>query len=600
MRVHLIHHNVRSWSNFSNAQTLSNYYLKNDPDVITINGHSITQQHKNVKLLNYSGYTQNEQLYSGVAILVKSNIQHNFHTNTSNKNTMEATIYTSKGKLTVVTFYRPPRDNFLPLMDLQHFLNFNNPTIIVADANIRHRIYGYPSTDKLGKTFNKFATQKNLKFLGPHFHTYFNGTLKGKPDLIFCNQQFLHLATLIREGDRTTASDHIPIHLTFSSNPIVVPNEPKFNYNRADWSKFKDHMEELDLPNLIGKNTSEIDRHWEKLFNHMIEGANKYILKSSYKIIPAFTPSTRTKNLLKIFNQRHNLHKHNITEDIKNMLNNIQRHIKESIQQDSNNFWINKLEKYKFTNNTKKLFKTAKNLMGTPNFNRGTYLIHNGQKFYDIKEQADVFAETWEEIMTPNKIRPQEQIQQHFTDINMWKFTHLFDIILHYTIDFNKLDKNTLLIAPIRLIETVHFMNKIKSLAAGSSGLITTIIKHTPKKTAIHVTRLLNASICIGHFPQIFKNSNIFLIPKPLKPQTNLKSYRPIFLLEPFSKLLEKILLYRLRNHLEGRQMNPNQYGFRPEKSTEQIKHLSLQYLYLHQTRKQKNCLRLFRRGQGI
>ena len=133
-------------------------------------------------------------------------------------------------------------------------------------------------------------------------------------------------------------------------------------------------------------------------------------------------------------------------------------------------------------------------------------------------------------------------------------------------------------------------MNKIKSLPAGPSGLNATIIKHTPKKTAIHVTRLLNASLCTGHFPQLFKHSHIFLIPKPHKPHTDPKSYRPISLLEPFSRLLEKILLYRLRNHLEGRQMNPNQYGFRPEKSTEHIIYLSLQFLDLYQATHQKTA----------
>ena len=593
MRLHLIHHNVRSWANFCNVQILSNYYLKSNPDIITINSHGITQQHKNVKLLHYSGYTKNKQLQSGVAILIKSHIQHTFHTNTTNNNIMAATIHTTQGKITIITLYRPPRDDFLPLMDLQKFLNFNNPTIIIADFNIHHRNFGHSTTDKQGKIFNKFIIEKNLQYIGPNFNTYFHNTHKGKPDLIFCNNKFLHLAIHIREGDRSTASDHIPIHLTFSSNPIAIPNKPKYNFNRADWPKFKDHMEELDLPNLINKNTAEIDVQWDRLIKHIIEGADRFIPKTHYKIIPAFTPSTKTKNLLHIFNQRHNLHKNNITEDIKDMLNNIHRHIQISIQQDTHNFWMNRLkdlEEYKFTNNLKKLFRTTKNLMGTPNYNKGTHLIHNNQQIHNPKDQADLFAETWEGIMAPNTPSPDESIQQHFRNINIWKFTHIFDIIPHYTIDFNRLDKNIPLIAPIRLIETIHFMNKIKSLALGPSGLNTTLIKHTPKKTAIHVTRLLNASLCTGHFPNNFKQSHIFLIPKPHKPHTDPSSYRPISLLEPFSKLLEKILTHRLRNHLEGRQMNPNQYGFRPEKCTEHIIHLSLQYLDLHQARKQKTA----------
>ena len=593
MRIHLIHQNVRCWSNYTNAQILSNYYLSKDPDVITINGHSISQQHKNIKLLNYSGFTKNKQAHSGVAILIKSNIQHIFHTNTFNKNIMAATIYTMKGKVTIITFYRPPRDNFLPLMDLQSLLNLNNPTIILADTNIFNKHFGHPRTDKLGRTLHKFMVEKDLHFLGPHFKTYFQGTQKGKPDLIFCNTQFLQLATHIKEGDRLVASDHIPIHVTFSSNPIAIPSDPKFNFNRADWPSFRKHMEELELPNLIKKDTHEIDKHWEILMDHIMEGANKYIPKTNFKIIPAFTPSTKTRNLQNIYIQRHNLYKHNLTEYTKNILNNIQGHIKTSMEADLQQYWTNKLkelEEYKLQKDPKKLFRTAKNLMGTPNFNKGTYLLHNNKQIHDIQEQADIFAGTWEEIMTQNKVSPDPIIQQHFTDINIWKFSHLFDIIPHYTIDFNRLDKTNPIIAPIRLIDTINFMNKIKSQTAGPSGLNTIIIKHTPKKTAIHVTRLLNASLCTGHFPKPFKKANIFLILKPLKPPTDPKSYRPISLLEPFSKLFEKILTYRLRNHLEGRQMNPNQYGFRPDRSTEQIIHLSLQYLDLYHSKRKKTA----------
>ena len=593
MRIHLIHQNVRSWTNYSNAQILSNYYLSKDPDVITINGHSISQQNKNVKLLNYSGFTKNKQAHSGVAILVKSNIQHTFHTNTSNKNIMAATIFTMKGKITIITFYRPPRDNFLPLMDLQLFLDFNNPTIILADTNSHHRQFGHSRTDKLGRILHKFMEEKSLHFLGPHFNTFFQGIQTGKPDIIFCNDHFLHLATHIKEGDRLVASDHIPLHVTFSSNPIAIPDCPKYNFNRANWPKFRQHMEELELPNLINKDSSEIDKQWEKLINHMIAGANKYIPKSNFKIIPAFLPSTKTKNLQNIYNQRHNLHKHNITEDIKNILNNIQRHIHTSMEADLQKYWTNKLkelDEYKFKNDSKQLFRTAKNLMGTPNHNKGTFLIHNNTQVHDIKEQADIFAETWEGIMSQNTVSPDPNIQQHFTNINIWKFTHLFDIIPHYKIDFNRLNKNNPLTAPIRLIDTINFMNKIKSQSAGPSGLNTIIIKHTPKKTAIHVTRLLNASLCTGLFPQAFKEANIFLIPKPQKPSTDPKSYRPISLLEPFSKLLEKIITYRLRNHMEGRQMNPNQFGFRPAKSTEHIIHLTLQYLDLYQHKCKKTA----------
>ena len=75
---------------------------------------------------------------------------------------------------------------------------------------------------------------------------------------------------------------------------------------------------------------------------------------------------------------------------------------------------MKELEEYKHKNDPKKLFKTAKNLMGTPNFNKGAYLIHNNQQIHDNKAQADIFADTWEDIMTQNIVRPDDQFSNIF------------------------------------------------------------------------------------------------------------------------------------------------------------------------------------------
>ena len=88
---------------------MSNYLLKEDPDIITLNSHSITNPDKNVKLVNYSAYTKNKQMDSGVAILIKKDIPHTFHINTSNNNILAATVQTKQGKLKIITFYLPPK-----------------------------------------------------------------------------------------------------------------------------------------------------------------------------------------------------------------------------------------------------------------------------------------------------------------------------------------------------------------------------------------------------------------------------------------------------------------------------------------------------------
>ena len=594
MKLTVLHHNVRNWTNNTNINISSNYYLQNSPDIITLNSHSITEQGKNIKLFNYTGYTKNRTQHAGVAILVKSGIPHTFHTKTTNQNIMAVTISTNKGQVTIVTFYRAPRDDFLPLSDLQTFLNFGNPTLITTDANIKHTIFDHSKTDKLGKLLFQFCQYKDLYYMGPSFHTYYSGTHKGKPDILLCNKSFLLLAHKIEEGKRLISSDHIPIHCTFSTNPILVPAPPKFNYDKADWPAFNRQMDQVKLPNMINKNSAYIDTKWQELIDNIQNAANLFIPKNNYRIIPVFNLSTKTKNLQIIYNQRHNLYKQNITNEQKEILDTIKQHIINSAKTDINNYWLTKLkeiEEFKHLNDPKNMYKNIKMMVGKNKINQGISLIdENGKEIQDPQQQANLFASTWKNIMSQNKPREDQDIKEHVEGIEMWRMRNMSKILPKLTINMNRLDKNTPLIAPVKVRETIYFMNKIKSQAAGPSGITPTIIKHTPYSTAVHITRLINATICTGYFPQILKKGNIFLIPKDLKKLHDPTKYRPITLLETFSKLIERIISNRLKNHIEGRQVNPNQFGFRPNKCTENIIFLAAYYLDLYTLKNKKTA----------
>ena len=61
--------------------------------------------------------------------------------------------------------------------------------------------------------------------------------------------------------------------------------------------------------------TSDIDEHWNTLCNHITAGANLHIPTTRYKLMTALTMSTKTKNLLKIYNDRYTLYKYNMSND---------------------------------------------------------------------------------------------------------------------------------------------------------------------------------------------------------------------------------------------------------------------------------------------
>ena len=584
MRLKILHHNVRSWTNPIHINENCRHYLKEDADVITINSHNITAQDKHVKLFGYSGYTKNKERYAGVAILIKQHIPHIFHHNTRDKNTLAATITTHHGKITILTFYRPPRQEHLPLLDIQHILNLGNPTLILTDANSKHRNFGHSTSNNTGKILKDICNTLSLHYLGPNFNTFYNYTSKGKPDLILCNTQFLYLAHQITEGPRMTSSDHIPFTVTTSTNPILTSTPETYNYNRADWGKFKEHMNSIDLPNIQNMNTQDLDQHWETLNNHILEGAKKFIPTRKYKLIPSFTFSNRTRILAKIYDERNKEYKNNMDINKAEILQRIKNHIESSKSHDLLTFWSNKIEEieeYKHRNNPRKLFRTVKNLMGTDNYNKGTYITKNNREIHDKQEQAEIFAETWKNIMTENTPRNTQEVQENRNTVVTWLLTN--NIQPHNIVDMNRLSRDNILTKPIQLMETETFLKKIKSKAVGPTNISTEILKNTPQKTGIHLTRLYNATLCTGYYPKILKQANIILLTKPNKDITDPTSYRPISLLDIQAKIFEKLMAHRLKIHLENtQQINQQQFGFRPGRSIEDIIITTLLFLDTH------------------
>ena len=74
-RYKIIQHNVLNWRTRKNE--LSNIYFKEDPDIILINSHCLTN-YETIKLFGYNVYQRNAQNEdtAGIAIAIKRNIRH--------------------------------------------------------------------------------------------------------------------------------------------------------------------------------------------------------------------------------------------------------------------------------------------------------------------------------------------------------------------------------------------------------------------------------------------------------------------------------------------------------------------------------------------
>ena len=135
-RLTIVQHNVRSFA--TKKTTLSNIYNQINPDVILLN--EIGKQETNLKIFNYNVHYSNKtnEPFRGAAIAIKKNIQSklidNFHSDL-----IAASIPTRHGNITIATTYIPPRDNYLNFIDFNKLNRIQEPAILIADLNAKHR-----------------------------------------------------------------------------------------------------------------------------------------------------------------------------------------------------------------------------------------------------------------------------------------------------------------------------------------------------------------------------------------------------------------------------------------------------------------------------
>ena len=213
MKLELIHHNVRNWS--YDKHQLANYYLKHNPDIITLNLHGLDHAAGQfLKLYTYSNKTSGTGIHAGATVLTKNHIPHTKFCTGTDPNSQYTIINTEAEKVAIYTFYRPPRLNMLSLMEIKKVLNFKIPTLIMCDANVHHKAFGHNNSDQLGKLLYNFMKRNNLFFLGPNFKTFFSSTRSGKPDIIIGNRAILDLAIHIKK----VKGSHHPITFQYIYN----------------------------------------------------------------------------------------------------------------------------------------------------------------------------------------------------------------------------------------------------------------------------------------------------------------------------------------------------------------------------------------------
>ena len=123
----------------------------------------------------------------------------------------------------------------------------------------------------------------------------------------------------------------------------------------------------------------------------------------------------------------------------------------------------------------------------------------------------------------------------------------------------------------VRTISEKEVKEAIKSTpnkAPGDKVYAQHLKHHTPELITI-ITKIYNASLKLGYFPERWKQSVVTMILKPDKDASLPTSYRPISLLPILGKVFERIMIVRITIFFyEKKIFNMYQAGFQKGKST--------------------------------
>lgn len=91
------------------------------------------------------------------------------------------------------------------------------------------------------------------------------------------------------------------------------------------------------------------------------------------------------------------------------------------------------------------------------------------------------------------------------------------------------------------------------------------MLKYIPKTAIITLARIYTACFRFCYFLESWKTASMIMIPKPGKTPTQPENHRPISLIPTMSKVLEKLILHKLKTLITPRS---EKHTFRAEHST--------------------------------
>ena len=559
--LNIMHFNIRSLVKNGNELIGFLHCMKKQPDVIVtsesfLDSNSMADFHLN----NYKDFhiTREDTKRGGVSIFVKQSLNadllNEFSYIHSEIEICTISLKLSNKSYTISGIYRPryKYDNIKEFSTqlgkiLRHKTFKKSDTILIGDFNIN--LLEHNTHNDTGDYLNFIQNLNYLPLISrptrfPEGEQIARNSLL---DHIYTN--FIHHSVSGIIQYRLT--DHLPI---FTNILLPAKNSRSIKTQFREFSEENKQLFTRSLVNVewehlliehdIESNYSLFHETFQNLYNHHFPIKTKVI---SFKrmnnpwITSGLMNSIQNKN--KMFQD---LKQGLITKEQYNTYRNRTTAL---IRVTKRNYYLTLFNNFK--NSTKKLWQNINNLTkGNTQTSDKINILHDKKLITEPAEVANVFNDFFVNIGK----KLENELPEAVNDPLQYLTGHYENSMNSPVINFN------------------DFFTVIKSLENKKCNVrdfSPIIVKENSQLLAVPIVMLFNQSLAQGKFPSILKQARVIPLYKK-GSKVDLNNYRPISLLNIFSKIFEKLMKKYLVEYIENNNiLSSQQYGFQRGKSTQ-------------------------------
>lgn len=440
--------------------------------------------------------------------------------------------------------------------DIVKLSSIRNKFLLGGDLNSKHRLWNCVKGNTAGKILFQEMQKRNFMIHFTDTPTYYppqaNRTTPSTIDVLLSNGLIV-IKDLKTINELT--SDHLPVFFQVELSNELRPTPPmRKRYNEADWAKYKSCLNDsINLLSFTSQLNSVVD------IDTSIDTLVKSIKKAEDISIPVtkkanrFPPiSSLISSLIAIRNYKRRQWQRNKQPAIKTEVNSLSRQIKSEIKSLNNEIWYAKLSQ--MNNQPSQIWKVAKSLKNSiskipPLKTSTTLLLTDAEKANEIASTfCAAHSTTFHEL----------------SDASTESAVTMSNKSISY---FQPTISESILPTPREISRLIRGLKNKKS--PGDDSINNILLKQLPKKAIIWIMHIFRACFKLSYFPTVWRRAKVIPIPKPKKDSTLACNYRPISLLNSLSKILEKLILRRLNEHISAHNIFSNeQFGFRAGHST--------------------------------